>query len=33
MGVKEVFECLKHQTKKDVVLTKCKRGYPKPYVA
>jgi hypothetical protein len=32
-GVKEVFECLKHQTKKDVVLTKCKRGYPKPYVA
>jgi hypothetical protein len=32
-GVKEVFECLKHKTKKEVVLKKCKRGYPKPYVA
>ena len=32
-GVKEVFECLRHKKKKDVVLRKCKRGYPKPYVA
>jgi hypothetical protein len=32
-GVKEVFPCLKHKKKKGVVLRKCQRGYPKPYVS
>jgi hypothetical protein len=31
-GVKEPFACLRHKKKKDVVLRKCRRGYPKPYV-
>jgi hypothetical protein len=32
-GVKEVFACRRHKTKKNVVLKKCTRGYPKPYVS
>ena len=32
LGVNEPYACLKHKKKKNVVLRKCKRGYPKPFV-
>ena len=32
-GVKEPRDCLRHKTKRNVLLRKCSKGYPKPYVS